>query len=259
MRAIGIAGSTLAAALVGASLLVAGAQTPQGLTLPEGALSDPGLSFRAQVDEPPTREQFEQGRRIADGEGGGIACASCHGPAGLGEPEAGYPRLARQPGWYMRKQLDDYASGPRPNEVMTPIAKELSASDRAAVSAYYALLPSDGDTEAPEPAEARQLRRGAVLNAVGSAERGIPGCTNCHGADAEGIAPSVPALAGQHAGYIAAQLGQWRQGVRANDPMNVMKAIADKMTDEDIEAVSAYLARLRPPGTPGARLQPSRQ
>ena len=56
----------------------------------------------------------------------------------------------------------------------------------------------------------------------------------------------MPYLSGQHADYLALQLSLWKQGVRKNDPMNVMAAIAEKMSDEDIRAVSDYYARVRP-------------
>jgi len=90
------------------------------------------------------------------------------------------------------------------------------------------------------------LQWGGQLGAVGSAERGIPACVNCHGPQGSGNPPSVPYLAGQYANYMTHQLQLWQDGVRNNDAMNVMSTIADAMTAEDMRAVSEYYARVRP-------------
>jgi cytochrome c553 len=229
----------------------------------EERLRDSGVAFRATVDKEPTAETIAQGRTIArqGAAGGAVAsCLSCHGENGEGQAPTGFPRLAEMPAWYLFKQLNDYAGGTRPNEIMTPIAQQLSAGQREAVAVYYSLSRA-APTRQEGSADQAQLRHGETLSAGGLAERGIPGCANCHASGGVGIVPSVPALAGQHAEYIAAQLRLWKDGTRANDPMHVMKTIADKMTDEDIEAVAAYFSRLAPPDhspRPGLARMPER-
>jgi|HubBroStandDraft_6_1064221.scaffolds.fasta_scaffold238800_2 cytochrome c553 len=75
------------------------------------------------------------------------ACVACHGPAGRGNPAAGYPALRAQQSVYVVKQLNDYASGARysagtpppsdPNAVMMfTIAKRLSAQQIRDVASY---------------------------------------------------------------------------------------------------------------------------
>ena len=76
------------------------------------------------------------------------ACASCHGGAGEGNAQAGFPRLSGQPASYLAKQLDAYADGRRPNPVMTPIATALSPAQRGAVAAHYAALAVAGSAGA---------------------------------------------------------------------------------------------------------------
>lgn len=216
---------------------------------PEARLADRSTAFLAMVDRKPDRALYARGRLIAmggAGQGGaGMACFTCHGPTGGGDSTGAFPRLAQLPAWYMYKQLGDYASGSRPNDIMTPIAKALTAEEREAVSVYFALshAPSRG-LVVEGSQDPRRLQWGAALVAVGSAERGIPACVNCHGSGSEGIPPSVPGIAGQNPTYTAAQLTLWKEGVRKNDPMNVMGAIAAKMTEDDIQAVSDYLGRL---------------
>jgi cytochrome c553 len=245
---------------LGAALAAAAAATQEWAaapnTNPEARLADRGASFLATVERKPDHILYARGRLVAMGGsargGAGMACFTCHGPTGAGDAAGAFPRLAQLPGWYMYKQLGDYASGSRPNDVMTPIAQALSAAEREAVSVYYALSTAPRRDMASDPApEPRRLQWGAALVAIGSAERGIPACVNCHGGLSEGIPPSVPGIAGQNQTYTAAQLALWKEGVRRNDPLNVMGTIAAKMTDDDIQAVADYLARLAPPGWTG--------
>ena len=75
------------------------------------------------------------------------ACIACHGPAGRGNPSAGYPALRAQESVYVAKQLNDYASGARytgtnvatadPNSVMMlTIAKRLTPEDIRDLASY---------------------------------------------------------------------------------------------------------------------------
>jgi cytochrome c553 len=75
------------------------------------------------------------------------ACIACHGPAGRGNPAAGYPALRAQESVYVAKQLSDYASGARytgtnvaaadPNSVMMlTIAKRLTPEDIRNLASY---------------------------------------------------------------------------------------------------------------------------
>jgi cytochrome c553 len=67
------------------------------------------------------------------------------------------------------------------------------------------------------------------------------GCQACHGSNGIGTAPDIPNLAGQKAGYIAAQLTAFRAGNRKHALMN---AIAGQLTDADIENLGAFWSSL---------------
>ena len=54
-----------------------------------------------------------------------------------------------------------------------------------------------------------------------------------------------PRLAGQHADYTSSQLKAFRVGQRANDAAQMMRGVAAKMSDQEIAAVSEYIAGLR--------------
>lgn len=228
------------------------AQQP-GITALQANLSDERALFNATVNAPVDDDLLELGRLVAMGGaqsgGSGMACIVCHGAEGQGDGSGAFPRLAGQAGWYTYKQLIDYASGARPNQVMSGIAQRLTEREMEAVAAYYAAIDAP-HRPVPGTVDQALLQWGGQLGAVGSAEKGIPSCVNCHGPSGTGNPPSVPYLAGQYANYMTYQLQLWRDGVRDNDAMNVMSSIASKMTDEDMRAVSEYYARVRPmPGS----------
>ena len=220
-----------------------------GIAMLEANLQDDRALFNARVDNPVDDDLLELGRLVAMGGsqagGSGMACVACHGAQGQGDGSGAFPRLAGQAGWYNYKQLMDYASGARPNQVMSGIASRLTEHEMEAVSAYYAAIDAPFRPVLGE-VDAETLQWGGQLGAVGSAEKGIPACVNCHGPSGTGNPPSVPYLAGQYANYMTHQLQLWREGVRDNDAMNVMSSIASKMTDADMRAVSEYYARVRP-------------
>lgn len=171
-------------------------------------------------------------------------CSSCHGATGRGSAAGGYPRLAGQPARYLAKQLHDFKSGARTNIIMRSIAAGLSDSQIDTLAAYYS------HADAPFPArpevDAAVLRRGQALVERGNWNAGAPPCASCHGPDLAGLDPDFPALAGQYANYVKAQLSAWQHGRRSNDPLGLMQHVAAGLDGGDIDAVAAYLAWLRP-------------
>ena len=77
----------------------------------------------------------------------------------------------------------------------------------------------------------------------GIADRQVAACAGCHSPNGAGIPAQYPRLSGQHADYTAAQLVQFRDGVRKNSIQ--MSGVAAKMNDREIKAVSDYIAGLR--------------
>lgn len=83
----------------------------------------------------------ELGRKIYHGgiaQQGVPACAACHGPSGLGNDLANWPRLAGQHADYTKTQLLNYQNGTRRNGpgMMNGIAKRMTAPQIEAVSSY---------------------------------------------------------------------------------------------------------------------------
>lgn len=189
----------------------------------------------------PAQAESHAGAALAQQGAPGVnACVACHGARGEGQAATGFPRLAGQPQAYLIKQLQAFADGKRKNPVMEPIARALSAQQKRDLADHYASLPgwsAPAKTGAPDPATAP----GPRLAAMGNWDKNIPACFACHGHDGAGIAPYFPAITGQPRAYTRTQLKAWQAGTRSNDPQGLMKSVADRMTDADIEAVSQYL------------------
>jgi cytochrome c553 len=215
-------------------------------TLAQGA-KPPGT---APAERPPldVRGSADAGARLAtQGAEGIAACGSCHAPAAVTAARGTYPYLESHDAFYLRKQLADFASGARPNPVMSAIAKQLSPGQMADAAVHYAgqRLPMPGGARA---GAASAGGRGATIALVGDAKSDTQACSNCHGGDGRGAWPSVPWIAGQPAGYIAAQLRAFRDGTRRNDEVAQMRSAVARLGDADIDAVARYYAALRPAG-----------
>lgn len=171
---------------------------------------------------------------------GAKACAGCHGADGAGKTGTPIPRLAGQNAVYLAKALRDLQQGHRAHPVMGPIAKALSAEEVPALAGYFAALPPPPALE-PAPA-ADLLARGEKLVSSGNPQTGVPACFTCHGTRGQGVGTQFPAIAPQSSKYVLKQLGNFKSGARRNDPNGMMKSVADRLADEEISAVAAYLA-----------------
>jgi len=172
---------------------------------------------------------------MSGGAGGAAnACFSCHGLDGAGDGVS-TPRLAGLEAGYLFKQMNDYASGLRPDAVMTPVSKALDDKARQAVAAYYAGLA--------RPVGRAESIAAPALWSQGDARRGLQPCAACHGARGQGVGVGQPALAGQPAAYLRDQMERWRHAKRRNDARSAMTDIARRLTPEEVAAISVWLER----------------
>ncbi|MFN2348313.1 MAG: cytochrome c [Thioalkalivibrio sp.] len=173
------------------------------------------------------------------GKGLSASCAACHGADGNSvNPE--WPKLAGQGEPYLYKQLVDYKEGRRENALMIGQVANLSNQDMRDLAAYYASQSSSaGSADESMVALGEQVYRG------GNTASGVAACIACHGPNGQGNpAAMFPKVAAQHARYSADQLRYFRDSSRANDAGRMMRNIARRMTDEEIEAVSQYMSGL---------------
>lgn len=176
-----------------------------------------------------------------------ISCAACHGQQG-NSLIAMYPNLAGQHAKYIVKQLTEFKLASqtggekgRNNAVMNGMSMALSNQDILDLSAYYSSLEQE-QGEAPEDVieHAQAIYRGGDLS------RGITACTACHGPQGNGASlANFPDISGQKVDYIKSQLEMFRSGGRVNDANGMMRKVAAKLTDKDIDALSKYLRGLR--------------
>ncbi len=165
-------------------------------------------------------------------------CFICHGADGESSSPV-FPRLAGQHPAYTARQLADYKSGRRKSSAMQPMVADLVAADFAALGAYFASKPAFA-----HPVEDTELAgMGRFIYNRGNAYSGVAACASCHGAAGHGT-ETLPRLAGQHAQYTENQLKQFNKRERTNDN-SVMHAVAAKLTELEMKAVSAYISGLK--------------
>ena len=199
-----------------------------------------------------------EGARLAfEGADGIAACSSCHALNGRGNPQTKGPSLAGLDAAYLGKQLRDYRAGARVHESMDPIGKVITDAQIDAVSEHYAAMI--GAPASKQPASPEEMALGKRLAERGAWDREVPACEQCHAPGGLGFGQHFPRLAGQHAFYLEGQLEAWRSGVRKNDPDELMKTVAERLSAKEIAAVSAYYATLdpNPPARAGAAETPS--
>jgi len=175
-----------------------------------------------------------------------LVCAACHGNDGNSMIPMN-PKIAGQHEGYLYKQLAEFKLASqtggkegRNNAVMNGMAAPLSEQDMHDLSAYFASQElKEGETPEDVIEIGEQLYRG------GDEERGITACIACHGPDGKGMGlAGFPVISGQHADYTKSQLEMFRSGQRNNDLNGMMRDIANKLTDDDINILSKYVAGL---------------
>ena len=166
-------------------------------------------------------------------------CAACHGVDGNSTNPV-WPNLAGQHAEYLMKQLRDFKDGKRENPQMSPMAVNLSEQDILDLAAYFSTQQAG-----PGAADPGQIELGQKLYRAGNIDTGVPACMACHGPAGHGNpAAMYPAVAGQHNAYTMLQLKAFREGQRTNDPNEIMRTIAGRMTGVEIKAVSEYMQGL---------------
>lgn len=173
-------------------------------------------------------------------------CSACHGADG-NSPAPAFPKLAGLGEKYLLKQLKDIRDGARPVPTMVGQLDGKSDQDLADLAAFYA-----GQARSGGQADPALVALGEKVYRSGVAERKVAACTACHSPNGKGNAPAgFPALAGQHADYIAAQLKAYRKGYedetgRTNDgDTKIMRTTAFGLSDKEIEAVASYASGLK--------------
>lgn len=172
-------------------------------------------------------------------------CAACHAKDG-NSTNAQWPKLAGQNEKYLLKQIKDFRLGAqeagkgRTGLQMAGLWGNVSEEDAADIAAFFAAQKTQLGAVDKE-----LMELGKTIYFQGDAERGVPACAACHGAAGQGLdAAGYPAVSGQFPEYAVKQLKAFASAERNNDDNGVMRDIAVRMSDAQIEAVANFMLGL---------------
>ncbi len=171
-------------------------------------------------------------------------CAACHGATGVSDVDE-WPSHAAQHADYIKYHLELFRDEDRwdPDMLMTENAVPLSDADIRNVAAWLAKQdPPPGEDVDEELAE-----RGAEIYYAGIPDDNVASCNACHGPQGEGIKGGQFArVQGQKETYLRESLKAYKDENRVSDRNRMMRDTAGRMSEEDIEAVAAYMASMTP-------------
>jgi cytochrome c553 len=166
-------------------------------------------------------------------------CAGCHNADGNSTiPDN--PKLASLDPEYIIKQLTDFKAGNRSNVLMSSIIPLVDAKEFEALAAYF----HDQKRQLGAPFDPKLAAIGKEIFDEGIVATAVPACAGCHNEDGSGTA-KYPRIAGQHSAYVIRQLTNFKSGERTNDPKGVMRAVAKRLTEDNMRAVAEYIVTLK--------------
>ena len=152
-------------------------------------------------------------------------CGACHGQSG--QPvNSTTPIIWGQQSNFLYKELHDYHSGERINDIMAPLVKSFDLKDLRGIANSFAAKPwparQSPASSTPEP-------------------EGIAMCKACHGQHFEGGDPA-PRIGGQSYDYLIGAMDGFADGKRTNnlDMPGFMRALSESQR----QAIAHYLAAL---------------
>ena len=154
-----------------------------------------------------------------------VVCGACHGDNGLPKLE-GAPIIWGMQENYLLKQLRDFQTKARDNDVMTWMATALTEAELAPTAAFFAK-------------KGWPARRTNVASAAPPSSIAV--CQICHQQDLVG-GLTGPRLAGQSYEYLVEAMDHFAKGQRKNnaDMAGIMQAISPA----DREAMARYISAL---------------
>lgn len=198
-------------------------------------LSVMSISLSLLAEQKNQSDQYLAAKKIVNN-----LCIACHAIDGNSTITMN-PKLAGQHSSYITKQLMNFKDGTRENSVMAGMVASLSNEDMKNLGLYFSqqsLVLSSAKTNGKNSF-------GEKIYRAGLADKSVPACASCHGPAGHGIPDVYPRLNSQHSDYILSQLNLFRLEKRANDENMIMRAIAQKLTEQEMLAVSDYIEGLQ--------------
>ncbi|MGH8856271.1 MAG: c-type cytochrome [Telluria sp.] len=181
------------------------------------------------------------------------ACATCHARLDArGNPvnDSYFPRLQGKPAGYLYNQLLNFREGRRQYPLMTYLVEHLPDPYLREIAAHFAAMPPTPHAASVPNTPPQVLERGRQLVFNGDRARKLPACVACHGQRLTGVEPGIPGLLGLPRDYVNAQFGAWRNKDRRAHAPDCMADISARLTLEDVNAVSSWLAAQPVPSDP---------
>lgn len=182
-----------------------------------------------------------------------LACASCHARIDArGNPvnDSYFPRISGKPAGYLYNQLLNFREGRRQYPLMTYLVDHLPDAYLREIAGHFAAQPPAAHAAEASSMPAQLLERGRQLVMQGDSARRLPACVACHGQRLTGVEPTIPGLLGLPRDYVNAQFGAWRNKARRAHAPDCMAEITARLTLEDVNAVSHWLAAQPTPSDP---------
>ncbi len=88
------------------------------------------------------------------------------------------------------------------------------------------------------------IAKGQALATTGGNGKTLP-CGKCHGGDLRGLGP-IPGIAGRSPSYLVRQIYGMKLGARSGAGSKMMTGVVAELKEEDIVALAAYAASLKP-------------
>lgn len=127
---------------------------------------------------------------------------------------------------------------------MSAMVMDLSEEDISDIAAYFSSQKLSANSTTEQDAAA--LFTGKKIYKGGNTYNQVPACSGCHGPNGVGNRPALyPRIAGQKKAYLVKALNDFKSGARSNDPNSIMRNIAAKLTQKEINAVATYVSTLK--------------
>ena len=162
-------------------------------------------------------------------------CGECHGENGNPKDEK-LPIIWGQSAVYLEKQLRDYRSGQRENQIMNSMAESVPKKDLGLLS--QAIASKAWPQSRPQP----NLHDNPSESTSATTKTDAQTCLTCHAQNASGESfyTGAPRLYGQNADYLLDQMLAWMNQDRNNS--EVMSVLLKNKTKEQAKALALYFA-----------------
>ena len=160
-------------------------------------------------------------------------CKKCHGKTGISD-ENDTPNIAGLPRAYAFKQMFDYKNRRRHDKSMRSRCQKITLENIADLAAWF-------ETQKMEPmmGVAASKTVPELVN-KGDMSRLLLPCRTCHNKQGTGRGQLVPRIGGQKREHFVDMMMAYKEAERTNDDYGVMRFIAERLSDDEIEQLALY-------------------